>query len=178
MNSVQSGDHLDLVSPQPERGYYRVKAPSGGEGYVWHRNVVPVETTAPTDPGLAHSRAAPVNKPFDGCGPAGSGGDTATDILKNRIDIPADYKPVDLATIVQLPVPTGLSKARTQWTAAQKAEIAKSEGTPIQAEGYEHVEHAKRRRGHDEEVDRDKIGDVIFEEGPPGLRGRFRTTRH
>jgi hypothetical protein len=136
MNSVQPGDHLDLLSPQPERGYYRVKAPSGGEGYVWHRNVVPVETAAPTDPGLAHSRAAPVNKPFDGCGPAGSGGDTATDILKNRIDVPADYKSVDLATIVQLPVPTGLSKAPTQWTAAQKAGIAKSEGTPVQAEGY------------------------------------------
>jgi hypothetical protein len=45
-------------------------------------------------------------------------------------------------------------------------------------EDYEHVEHAERRRGHDEEVDRDKIGDVIFEEGPPGLRGRFRTARH
>jgi len=33
-------------------------------------------------------------------------------------------------------------------------------------EDYEHVEHAEHRRGHDEEVDRDKIGDVILEEGP------------
>src|SRR3989442_3206298 len=48
----------------------------------------------------------------------------------------------------------------------------------VMEEDYEHVEHAERRRGHDEEVDRDKIGDVIFEEGPPGLRGRFRTARH
>ena len=49
----------------------------------------------------------------------------------------------------------------------------------VMEEDYEHVEHAeRRRRGHDEEVDRDKIGDVIFEEGPPGLRGRFRTARH
>jgi len=48
----------------------------------------------------------------------------------------------------------------------------------LMEEDYEHVEHAERRRGHDEEVDRDKIGDVIFEEGPPGLRGRFRTARH
>jgi len=39
----------------------------------------------------------------------------------------------------------------------------------VMEEDYEHVEHAERRRGHDEEVDRDKIGDVIFEEGPPGL---------
>ena len=48
----------------------------------------------------------------------------------------------------------------------------------VMEEDYEQVEHAERRRGHDEEVDRDKIGDVIFEEGPPGLRGRFRTARH
>src|SRR2546427_5192792 len=48
----------------------------------------------------------------------------------------------------------------------------------VMEEDYEHVEQAERRRGHDEEVDRDKIGDVIFEEGPPGLRGRFRTARH
>ena len=48
----------------------------------------------------------------------------------------------------------------------------------VMEEDYEHVEHAKRHRGHDEEVDRYKIGDVIFEEGPPGLRGRFRTARH
>ena len=48
----------------------------------------------------------------------------------------------------------------------------------VMEEDYEHVEHAERHRGHDEEVDRDKIGDVIFEEGPPGLRGRFRTARH
>ena len=50
--------------------------------------------------------------------------------------------------------------------------------SPMMQEHYEHVEHAEHRRGHDEEVDRDKIGDVIFEEGPPGLRGRFRTARH
>src|SRR5207245_4523458 len=31
----------------------------------------------------------------------------------------------------------------------------------VMEEDYEHVEHAERRRGHDEEVDRDKIGDVI-----------------
>src|SRR5467141_2970430 len=48
----------------------------------------------------------------------------------------------------------------------------------VMEEDYEHVEHAERRCGHDDEVDRDKIGDVIFEEGPPGLRGRFRTARH
>jgi hypothetical protein len=39
----------------------------------------------------------------------------------------------------------------------------------VMEEDYEHVEHVEHRRGHDEEVDRDKIGDVILEEGPPGL---------
>src|SRR5438132_3892580 len=42
---------------------------------------------------------------------------------------------------------------------------------------HEHVEDSECHSRHDEEVDGDKIGDVIFEEGPPGLRGRFRTAR-
>jgi len=47
----------------------------------------------------------------------------------------------------------------------------------VMEEDYEHVEHAERRRGHGEEVDRDKIGDVIFEEGPPVCEA-VRTARH
>ena len=133
---VQPGDHVQLLSPHPQKGYYRVRAPSGGEGYVWHRNVVPVETAPATHPAFAHSRAEPVNKPFDGCGPAGSGGDTATDILKDRVDVPTDYKLVDFASLVQLPYPANLSKSRVQWTADQHAAVTQNEGTPIQAEGY------------------------------------------
>ena len=48
----------------------------------------------------------------------------------------------------------------------------------VMKQDHEHVEHAKRHRGHHEEVDGDEISDVVLEEGSPGLRGRFRATRH
>ena len=46
VSSVQPGDHVQLLSPRPQKGYYRVRSQSGGEGYVWHRNVAPASTTA------------------------------------------------------------------------------------------------------------------------------------
>ena len=43
----------------------------------------------------------------------------------------------------------------------------------VMKQDHEHVEHAKRHRGHHEEVDGDEISDVVLEEGSPGLRGRL-----
>ena len=43
---------------------------------------------------------------------------------------------------------------------------------------HEHVENAKGRGRHDEEVDRDEVGEMVPEERAPRLRGRFRATRH
>src|SRR2546425_13087046 len=48
----------------------------------------------------------------------------------------------------------------------------------VMKQDHEHVEHAKRHRGHHEEVDGDEISDVVLEEGSPGLRGRVQATRH
>jgi hypothetical protein len=39
---------------------------------------------------------------------------------------------------------------------------------------HQDVEHAKGRGWHDEEVDRDEVGEVVLEERAPGLRGWFR----
>src|SRR3989442_14530980 len=43
---------------------------------------------------------------------------------------------------------------------------------------HEHVKNAKGRGRHDEEVDRDEVGEMVPEERAPRLRGRFRATRH
>ncbi len=43
---------------------------------------------------------------------------------------------------------------------------------------HEDVEHSKGRSGHDEEVDRDEVADVVLEERAPSLRGWFRPTRN
>ena len=45
-------------------------------------------------------------------------------------------------------------------------------------EDYEHVEQTEGRRRHDEEVDGDKVGDVVLQECPLGLRGWLRAPRH
>src|SRR6267143_1264044 len=42
----------------------------------------------------------------------------------------------------------------------------------------EHVEQTEGRRRHDEEVDGDKVQDVVLEERSPGLRGWLRAARH
>ena len=40
-------------------------------------------------------------------------------------------------------------------------------------EDHEHVENSEGRGRHDEEVNRDEVGEVILEERAPGLRGRL-----
>ncbi len=48
----------------------------------------------------------------------------------------------------------------------------------IMLEDHEHVENSESRGRHDEEVDRDEVGEVILEECAPGLRGRLWATGH
>jgi hypothetical protein len=43
---------------------------------------------------------------------------------------------------------------------------------------HEDEEHTESNGGHDEEVDRGEIGEVILEEGSPRLRREFRAPRH
>ncbi|SRR6266478_4448688 len=82
--------------------------------------------------------------------------------------------------------PEAMRRQATCWTAVPQAPLPERLPALRRARGGPGSPNSKRalsctpqqRRGHDEEVDRDKIGDVIFEEGPPGLRGRFRTARH
>src|SRR5712664_4208217 len=43
---------------------------------------------------------------------------------------------------------------------------------------YEYVEHTEGCRRYNEEVDGDKVGEVVLEERSPGLRRLLRSTRH
>src|SRR5438132_7613526 len=45
-------------------------------------------------------------------------------------------------------------------------------------EDHEHVENSESRGRHDEEVNRDEVGEVILKECAPGLRGRLWATGH
>jgi len=48
----------------------------------------------------------------------------------------------------------------------------------ILQQDHEHVEQTEGRRRHGEEVDGDKVRDVVLQERPPGLRGWLRAPRH
>lgn len=74
---------------------------------------------------------------FRGCPPEGDGGDPQLNRLKNRIDEPARPVAVPVDTLVDLPWPTGIERERRdRWSAAERAEIGRYEGTPVVVEGY------------------------------------------
>ncbi len=69
------------------------------------------------------------------CGPNGDGGDTATNLRKNRDDVPASYHEVTWAAAGALPCPAA-PPSRLNWSADQLAQIAPYEGVPISVAGY------------------------------------------
>ncbi|MFN8504952.1 hypothetical protein [Kouleothrix sp.] len=78
----------------------------------------------------------PAGSDFQGCPPAGDGGDTALNQLKNRVD-EGDYAPVSFDAVAQLAWPQAIErKRRSDWPAADARDIAAHEGTPIAVEGY------------------------------------------
>jgi len=70
------------------------------------------------------------------CGPSGDGGDAATNLLKNRTDVPSSYHTVVFDAVATLTYPNPAPPHRQDWTAAQLAVIKPFEGAPITVEGY------------------------------------------
>jgi hypothetical protein len=84
-------------------------------------------------------KPAPVAKPFAGsegtCAETGDGGDTATNLRKNRIDaLPAVHN-VTWSAINSLAYPAA-KPSRLNWTPAQLAQIKSFEGAPLRVVGY------------------------------------------
>lgn len=151
-------DKVDLLEPQPTNDYYHVRTEDDEEGWVWIRNVriVPEDEPSPTTvlmaPGAAAPSAAstgidaswekpePVSKTYTSggksCGPGGSGGDTATNRRKNRVDIPAAYHDVTFDAITGLPAPDPAPKSRLKWSDEQLAVIRPYEGVAVRVVGH------------------------------------------
>ena len=82
------------------------------------------------------SKPKPVTGTYQGCPPVGDGGDSQLNILKNRTDS-AQWNPVSVISILSLRWPQGIQmKKRASWSQSDAAEIARSEGTPVQIEGW------------------------------------------
>jgi hypothetical protein len=158
VDRLNAGDTVTLVSPTLRRRYYHIAESNGTRGWVYSHYLAVVVTPA-AGPAVAPSPAPPpptgvtsaVDPTWDkgtarvtvfhrtgapDCAAAGDPGDTLTDRLKNRIDEPVSYHPVDFDAILALPYPKNHKPHRTGWPSADLAVIAPYEGIPVTVTGF------------------------------------------
>lgn len=70
------------------------------------------------------------------CGWVGSGGDTATNARKNRVDRAATYHRVAFDSLARLPYPAHHAKSRLSWPAPARDSLARYEGAALQVTGF------------------------------------------
>lgn len=146
-------EELVLRDTAKTNNYYHVyRAESDEDGWVWANNVEVILGEI-SDPTLADTTAVaaidpdwpkpePVvgtfHSPVDNqsCGPVGDGGDTATNRLKNRTDVPASHRAVKFDAIGDLAYPATTSTSRLNWPAESLAVILRFEGVPVRVSGY------------------------------------------
>lgn len=86
------------------------------------------------------TREAPEVHVFHGCagtGTAAATTDGALNVLKNRVDEPADYTPAKFSALTKLTWPPAVQKhRRATWSPADSATVAEHEGAAVMVEGY------------------------------------------
>ncbi len=71
------------------------------------------------------------------CPPEGEGGDSESNLLKNRVDQAQTYLPVRFDAVKKLPWPPGIeNRDREKWTITDTRNIQHYEGLPIAVQGY------------------------------------------
>jgi len=158
---LESGEDVEVLDVTPTHRYYHVRTADGTEGWVYSRNleIITTETTPDTPhspaasttpsntspPGISTGfspnwdRPVPAGNTFEGpdgeCGPSGDGGDSFTNLRKNRTDVPQSYHEVTWKALQSLPYPVA-RRSLDQWTPQQIAEIKPYEGVPVSITGY------------------------------------------
>jgi len=90
----------------------------------------------PTSSATGAPYPAPQEETFQGCPPAGDGGDAALNLRKNRVDTGA-WRNTPLQSLLGLTWPTGVEQtARDAWSPADTTTVANDEGRPVTTEGY------------------------------------------
>ncbi len=155
---LQAGDDVELIDPAPTHNYYHVRTLDGVEGWVFAHSLDvtsppvvknPSPVNHPVNPieGVATSIPPNWEKPdppqttFDGpdghCGPSGDGGDTFTNLRKNRTDAPPAFHQVTWKALQSLPVPaSATARSLAQWTPQEIAQIQPFNGVPVSVIGY------------------------------------------
>lgn len=161
---LQIGDTVSLVSSSPRNGYYHILTSRGAKGWAWTLRLQVIEATttpavsspiAPT-PSASNESDTPPNAVDESwtrtvsnaadyrwpegnratCKAAGLGGDSETNIWKNRDDFPTTYHEVTWDAIAYLEFPHNRLKGRSDWPAADKAGVAVYEGIPVSVIGF------------------------------------------
>src|SRR5712692_9412780 len=153
-------DAVELVEPDQTNGYYHIRTEDREDGWVWGRNIRVLSEGEPT-PTSPHTAPAPApsgdgtvatavtpdwEKPAANqssftsegktCGPSGDGGDTPTNLLKNRTDVPGRVHDVTWDAVASLPYPNPAPKHRSDWRDDQLAVIRPYEGIAVRVIGY------------------------------------------
>ncbi len=155
---LQSGEDVEVLDTTPTGRYYHVRTADGTEGWFYSRNIEITTITPPLagggtppappnvpQPGVSTSFSPNWDKPipapntFEGpdgqCGPTGDGGDSFTNLRKNRTDVPQSYHEVTWKALQSLPYPVA-GRSLAQWTQQQVAQIQPYEGVPVSVTGY------------------------------------------
>ena len=142
-------EELALLDTARTNNYFHVVlAESNDTGWVYSPNVTRVldpaasltALAAAIDPGW--SKPPPVVGTFRSpvqnltCAATGDGGDTGTNRLKNRTDVPAAYHAVAFDAIGDLPYPATGAKSRLDWPAESLTVVLRLEGAAVQVSGY------------------------------------------
>jgi hypothetical protein len=100
----------------------------------------PTDTSPATAISSDWEKPVPTSNTLQGdegsCGETGDGGDSGTNLRKNRVDLPSTYHLVTWDAINALQYPSGAPHSRANWSADQLAAIAPYEGTAVTAVGY------------------------------------------
>ena len=142
---------VTLIEPDKTSGYYHVRTTANEEGWLWGRNVKVQATRMSAPAGGAPADAIDPNWPKPNpveitfqtgsgtCGPDGVG-DTETNHLKNRVDVPNanDYHEVTFSAVTTLPrLPKGSPTRRNSPNWPNVApQITPLEGAPIAVVGF------------------------------------------
>ena len=158
LRTLRPPDEADLLETAQVNGYYHVRTDADEVGWVYARNVMIVADTAgppvPAESTLvitgssgtpsaaisaAWAKPAPNKTTFTShgvmCGNGGNGGDTETNLLKNRSDTVVSYHAVAFDAIANLPYPKA-GKHRHDWPQPQLDSIAVYEGVAVVVIGY------------------------------------------
>jgi hypothetical protein len=161
--TLKPRDDVELLEPTEKSGYYHVRTADNEEGWIYGRSVeivrtpaagtTPATTPAPaaggtTSPpgttvetviGTAWDKPAPVTGSFNGldgvCQASGDGGDSATNIRKNRTDDATAPHLVTWKALAQLSYPVA-ARSLADWTPDQINKIQPYGGIEVSVVGY------------------------------------------